>query len=332
MSIFKESESYRPFTYPWAVEAEKRQTVELYWHEGQIDLQDELRQYHSKGGLTTPTLSHEHNKEVVDKLLPFFTQLDMKVAEGYVELIPHTKNNEILSLFIAQAAKEVRHQRAYALAGETFGFTDTDWVAFQQYKEMREKIELMGNSGLNLHKPINYAYKLASVFCSEGIGLFAAFTALLNYKRYGKLIGFNDVNQWSLTDEQEHVENNIKVFQHILSVLSENEQKTLKKHVFSLVDEFVKAEHSIIDMLGKLEGIDTQDFKDYISYLGRLMLFRIGYIGSLELGTIPKSMTWMEDLLTAEKHGAFFEKRVTDYSHKKLEGKVDYDKYKVLLA
>lgn len=331
MSIFRESETYRPFVYPFAVEAEKRQVIDTYWHEGQIDLQDDLRQYHSKDGLATPNFSHEHNKAKVDKLLPFFTQLDMKVAAGYVELIPYTKNNEILSLFLSEASKEVRHQRAYALAGETFGFTDTDWLAFKQYKAMRDKIELMGDSQLNLNNPMNYAFKLANVFCSEGIGLFAAFTELLNYKRFGLLIGFNDVNQWSLTDEQEHVENNIKVFQQILPELNTEQQRTLRYWIFDLVTAFVNTEHNIIDMLGDSEGIDRDDFKEYISYLGRLILFRIGYIGSLELGSMPRSMMWMEDMLSAEKHSAFFEKRVTDYTHKKLEGKIDYNKYALLL-
>ena len=130
MSIFEKSLTYRPIVYAFAVEAEKRQAIDTYWHEGQIDLTDDLRQYHSKDGLATPNFSHEHNKEILDKLLPFFTQLDMEVAGGYVQLIPYVKNNEIRSLFIAEAAKEIRHQRAYALAGETFGFTDTDWATF----------------------------------------------------------------------------------------------------------------------------------------------------------------------------------------------------------
>ena len=49
--IFTESTTYRPFIYPWAVEAEKKQRIDMYWHEGQIDLQDDLRQYNSKDGL-----------------------------------------------------------------------------------------------------------------------------------------------------------------------------------------------------------------------------------------------------------------------------------------
>lgn len=328
MSVFEESLSYRPFKYPFAVEAEKKQFIDTYWHEGQIDLQDDLRQYYSKDGLKTPNCTHEYNKYVLDTLLLFFTQLDMSVAQGYVELLPYAKNNEIKSLFIQQAAKEVRHQRAYALAGETFGFTDADWNAFRQYKEMVEKIDVMSFNTIPLNTKLGFALKLTQILLGEGIGLFAAFTGLLNKKRYGLLIGFNDINQWSLLDEFLHVENNIAVLKQVIPELSEKEKLDLIQTTKSLVEDFVRAEHAVIDLLyvkGNLEGIDKQDFKDYIYYLGQNILFKIGYIGSLEVPNNP--LKWMDSMLSAERHGAFFEKRVTDYTHRDLEGTINYNKY-----
>jgi len=332
MSIFEESLSYRPFKYPFAVEAEKKQFIDTYWHEGQVDLQDDLRQYYSKDGLKTPNCTHEYNKYILDTSLLFFTQLDMNVAQGYVDLLPYTKNNEIKTLFIQQAAKEVRHQRAYALAGETFGFTDADWNAFRQYKEMTSKIDVMSFSSLPLSTPLGYALKLTQVLLGEGIGLFAQFTALLNKKRYGLLIGFNDINQWSLLDEFLHVENNLAVLKHVIPDLTEAEKTDLIQTTKVMVDDFVAAEHAIIDLYyekGSLEGIDKEDFKNYIKYLGKNILFKAGYIGSLEVPVNP--LKWMDSMLSAERHGAFFEKRVTDYSHKKLEGEIDYSKYQILL-
>jgi len=332
MSVFEESLSYRPFKYPFAVEAEKKQVIDTYWHEGQIDLQDDLRQYYSKDGLKTPNCSHEYNKYVLDTLLLFFTQLDMSVAQGYVELLPHTKNNEIKSLFLTHGSKEVRHQRAYALAGETFGFTDADWNAFRQYKEMTSKIDVMTFNSVPVSTPLGYALKLTQVLLGEGIGLFAAFTSLLNFKRYGLLIGFNDINQWSLLDEFLHVENNITVLKQIIPELDDSERNNLIEVTKVLVKDFVDAEHAVIDLLyekGSLEGIDKEDFKNYINYLGKNILFKIGYVGSLEVPNNP--LKWMDSMLSAERHGAFFEKKITDYSHKKLEGDIDYNKYKVLL-
>lgn len=332
MSVFEESKSYRPFTYPWAVEAEKAQVIETYWHEDQIDLQDDLRQYHSIDGLRTQNRSHGQNKKVLDTLLLFFTQLDMSVASGYVDLLPHTKNNEIKSLLIQEAAKEVRHQRAYALAGETFGFSDADWSAFQKYKEMVDKVDAIVSSKFDPSTSLGYALKLTQVICGEGIGLFAAFAGLLNFKRHGLLIGFNDINSWSLLDEYNHVENNIKVVQEIICELNDEERRQLISKTKKLVAKFVEIEHKTIDLItedGELEDISNGDFKNYITYLGNSLLFRFGYIGSLEVGTNP--LKWMESMLSSERHGAFFEKKITDYTHRKLSGEVDYAKYLPLL-
>ena len=69
MSIFKESISYRPFSYPWAVASEKKQRVDMHWHENQVDLADDLRQYSTEGGLATQNVSHNTNKQVLVCLL-----------------------------------------------------------------------------------------------------------------------------------------------------------------------------------------------------------------------------------------------------------------------
>ena len=140
MSIFTENKAYRPFQYAWAVEAEKRHRIDMNWNENQIDLLDDLRQYNSVGGLATANVSHEANKNLVDKLLMLFTEMDVHVAGGYCKLLPNVKNNEIKTMWLTFAAREVTHQRGYALAAETFGFTDSSWVDFKSYKEMQDKI------------------------------------------------------------------------------------------------------------------------------------------------------------------------------------------------
>lgn len=331
MSIFEESKSYRPFKYPFAVQKEKEEVIDKYWHEGQIDLQDDLRQYFTKGGLATKNFSHEYNKANIDTLLLFFTQLDMNVASGYVELLPHTKNNEIKSLFIQQAAKEVRHQRAYALAGESFGFEDADWSKFTQYKQLVDKLSVISGDVGDLSLPLNYAKKLSQVLLGEGIGLFASFTSLLNSKRHGLLVGFNDINSWSLVDEEGHVANNIKVLQDIMEQdLTVEENIELKRFVYEIAARYVEAECSVADMLGDQEDLSVDQLKSYLKFLEKLRLFQIGYIGHLEVGTNP--VQWMDDMLVSEKHGSFFEKRITDYTHKKLQGTVDYSKYNKLLT
>lgn len=330
MSVFKESKAYRPFTYSWAAAAAQEHSIQMYWDVHQVELQDDLRQYNSKDGLKTANVSHEVNKNILDKTLCLFTEMDKTVGEGYTKLLPKIKNNEIRNMLMTFAAREVVHQRAYALCAETFGFSDSDWLSFADYAEMRDKLEVMSNKFYveGMSEELESAVDLAQILLGEGIGLFAAFASLLNFKRFGKLVGFNDVNQWSQLDEQCHVDNNIKTLFEMRKDLSEVENLALDRAVDSLISAYEQAEYKFIDLvyeIGDQEGMTKQDLKDYITYL---CAYRGYQLGRKSLSEIPKNpLPWMEWILTGAKHDSFFEKRVTDYQHGSLGGKIDYSKY-----
>lgn len=333
MSVFVTSKAYRPFTYPWAADAAKEQMIDLYWDVHQLELTDDVRQYHSPDGLKTANVSHDVNKAIVKKLLCLFTELDRTVAEGYTKIIPFAKNNEIRNLLMTHASKEVVHQRAYAIAAETFGFSDEEWMEFHDYVEMREKLDVMSDQMYDDEDrdEMKFCIGLSQILLGEGIGLFAAFVTLLNYKRQGRLMGFNDVNQWSLIDEQAHVENNIKILQAARKSLTEAENIALDKIIRKMVRAYVEAEKRLIQMIykdGEQEDLTAAQVEDYIEYLGELRESSLGL--RLARDVRPNPLMWMEWMLGA-KHDNFFEKRVTDYSHSKLEGAVDYNQYLHLL-
>lgn len=335
MSVFKESKAYRPFTYPFAVEAAKRHSIDMHWHENQIELQDDLRQYNSKDGLKTKNVSHDVHKNIVDKVICLFTEMDKTVGEGYTKILPFVKNNEIRNMMMTFASREVIHQRAYALLAETFGFSDSDWVAFAEYAEMREKLDTMADNYTQESDTDEYKFcvGLAQLLLGEGIGLFAAFTVLLNFKRQGLFVGFNDVNQWSLIDEQEHVVNNIRTLKEAMKDLSEVDRMRILDLIENLIERYVNAEHAFLDLvyeMGDQEDLTKEQCKEYILYLAELRRYQIGMITASEVRKNP--LPWMEWMLSGSKQANFFEKRVTDYSHTGLIGEINYDKYKTLLT
>ena len=200
MSVFKDSQSYRPFLFPWAVEAARKHAIDMFWDINNVDLTDDIRQYNAKEGLKTKSVTHLANKKILDDTLCLFTEMDRKVGEGYTKLLQYINNNEVRNLLLTFAAREVVHQRAYALAAESFGFTDGDWRRFADYIEMREKLDVMGAQYFEdaNRDELKAAILIAQILLGEGVGLFGAFASLLNFKRWGLLIGFNDINQWSL--------------------------------------------------------------------------------------------------------------------------------------
>ena len=329
MSVFKQSESYRPFTYPWAAEAAKQHSIDMYWDVHQVELQDDIQQYMSKGGLATPNMAHAENKAIIDKLLLSFSEQDKCVAEGYKKLLPYTKNNEILTWQLTAAQRETVHERAYALAGETFGFTDSNWTAFQDYPEVKDKLCIM-TPDLDCSTALGYAQQLFSILAGEGVSLFGTFTPFLNLNRFGVMMGFNDINAWSLSDETDHVENNIRTLDIVYDELSESEKRELQGFAVDLIQKLVSAEHIFIEWLGdRHESLTNQEIKEYVSYLGESILYRCGFTSKKTVRPCP--LEWMDAILTAGKQENFFEKRVVSYSHDKLVGDIDYTKYLELL-
>ena len=329
MSIFEKNVAYRPFKYPWAVEAEKVHRIDMNWHENQIDLQDDLRQYNSKNELATKDVSHKDNKFLLDKLLLLFTEMDVCVAGGYSKLLPYVENNEIKTMWLTFACREVTHQRAYALAAETFGFSNSDWSMFKEYKEMQDKVDLLSQDIGDLSNKLNFCKMLSVVLLGEGIALFGAFACLLNLRRFGKLMNFNSVNDWSLTDEDDHVSRNIQVLREATKELSEEEVNELFAFIRETISRYVMAEHKFIDLL--FEKSDQQDLtkeqmKEFINYLGDLRAYQTGANSFPPEKDNP--LEWIDYLLSGSKHTNFFENRVADYSHDKLQGETDYEKFK----
>lgn len=329
MSIFKESIAYRPFTYQWAVEAERKHRIDMVWNENQVELQDDLRQFTTDKGLETKDVSHESNKNSLEKMIMLFTEMDAKVAGGYTRLLPYVGNNEIRTLFITFASREVTHQRGYALAAETFGFTNSDWSEFKNYKEMQDKIDLLTQDVGDLSIPLNFAKMLSVILLGEGISLFGAFACLLNLRRFGLMQNFNTINEWSLKDEQEHVRNNIRVLYEIrANDLSEVENLELEKFIRKTAAKFRIAEHAFLDIvfeMGPQQDMTLEESKEFINYLEELRLYQLGYIDSDKVRKNP--LDWIDYILSGSTHTNFFEARVVDYSHNELEGEADYSKF-----
>lgn len=335
MSIFEESKSYRPFQYSWAVEAAQKHSIEMYWDIHQVNLQDDTQQYFSKNGLATQNITHHQNKSILDRTLCLFTEMDRTVGAGYTKLMGSVRNNEIRNMFLTFAARETVHQRAYALCAETFGFSDQDWIAFADYVEMVDKLDVMSADMTpeGASEELKACVLLSQILLGEGIGLFAAFATLLNYSRQGLLIGFNDVNEWSLKDEQEHVTNNIRALKEARKSLTEIENNALDRCIVAFIEAYKVAEHKFIDLvfeMGGSEGLTANEMKAYISYLCEFREYQLELRSMKDVGKNP--LEWMEWVLSGSKHGNFFEKKITDYSHGGLPGKVDYSKYLHLAA
>lgn len=330
-SIFTKSESYRPFKYPWAMEAVERHAIDLYWDRHQLDFSEDMKQYHSKNGLKTDNVSHETNQTILTKVLNLFTQMDVAAGELYCQLLPYVGNNEIRNWFMVAGSRESTHQRCYAAAVEQLAFPESSWTEFMDYKEMQDKLDVMyGGDGTDPSTRKGFMKTLARLFLAEGICLFGAFASMLNLRRFGLMQGTNTVNEWSLRDEEEHVSVNMKIFLSELENFSKEDKLEIIAYVKKITKAFVEAEELFLDLVyevGDQEGMTKDEAKTYIKYLANLRMSQMGWLPIYD--EVSNPLPWMDWVLSGKKHTNFFESRVTDYSHEPLKGDIDYGRMRL---
>jgi glutaredoxin 3 len=312
MSLTDYSKTYKPFLYPWAMEA-ALSSDKIFWGEWEAELQEDVSQWKSNK-------LNNVEKEHITQILRLFTQTDTQVAGNYCDLfIPKFKNNEIRCMLLSFAAREGIHQRAYALLNDTLGLHESEYSAFLEFKEMSNKIDFMKNNDTSTKAGLGKA--LAQSVCNEGMSLFSAFVMLLNYQRFGKMKGMCTIVEWSVRDETMHVEYMAKLFKTYCEENPKIVNDAFKKSIYDMYEEAVTLEDKVIDLaykLGEPEGLKASEMKDYIRFMADRRLIQIGLkpIYKIKENPIP----WLDWILNGDTMSNFFEKRVTDYNANGLSG------------
>jgi len=317
MGLLDNSEIYKPFNYPWAMEyAEDHEKI--HWGTWEVKLQDDVNQWKS-GDIS------EKEKNHVTQILRLFTQTDVQVAHNYCDLfIPKFKNNEVRNMLLSFANREGTHQRAYALLNDTLGFPDSEYSAFLGYKELVDKIEFMQDNDVStLH---GLAKSLAQTCVNEGMCLFSAFVMLLNYQRFGKMKGMCEVVEWSIRDETTHVEGMTKLFREFCAEHPKVVTDKLKKEVYKMMRTAVKLEDKVIDLayeMGDVEGLSAEEVKKYIRYIADRRLIQLGLKPNFKVKENP--LPWLDWIISGDSFKNFFEGTVTDYSAEGMTGEWGWD-------
>jgi len=310
--LIRFSETYKPFYYPWAVEITTRHE-KAHWIEDEIDLSEDVTDW-QRNKIT------KVEKEYITNILRLFTQSDVAVGQSYYDVfIPKFKNNEIRNMLGSFAAREGIHQRAYALLNETLGLPDSEYHAFLEYKEMTDKVDFMMASDSNTLTGTGLA--LAKMVFNEGVSLFASFVMLLNFQRFGKMKGMGKVVEWSIRDESMHVEGNARLFKAFCNEHSRIVDDEFKSEIYKMAKQSVKLEDKFIDLayaVGDIEGLPTEDVKQYIRYITDRRLLQLGLKPNFKVKDNP--LPWLEWVLNGADHTNFFENRVTEYEVAGLTG------------
>ena len=200
--ILTPSHSYKPFRYPWAYDFWKRQQ-QIHWMPEEVPLGEDVKDWAAN--------LNDSERALLTQIFRFFTQSDVEVNDNYMERYSRVfRPTEIKMMLASFSNMETIHIAAYALLLETIGMPDSEFSAFTQYKEMKDKHDYMQKFGVETDADILRTVAMFGAF-TEGLQLFASFAMLMNFPRMNKMKGMGQIVSWSVRDESLHCEGMIRV-------------------------------------------------------------------------------------------------------------------------
>ena len=313
MSIFKERNYYKPFSYPWAFESYDTQQ-KMHWLPSEISLHEDVNDWNNR--------MDKSEKNLVKQILTFFTQGDVDVAQAYMDVyIPLFKPLEIRMMLSAIATSEANHAHAYSLLNDTIGMDDGDYQAFQEIKAMNDKHEYLWKSkGGTAEEQMIRDMAVFSAF-GEGLQLFASFVMLLNFTRFGKMKGMGQIVAWSIRDESHHVESMIKLFHCLLDEKPKVWNDNFKRTLYDICRDMVSLEDKFIDLafsMGPVQGLTPYEVKQYIRHIADRRLLQLGL--KPNYGVKENPLEWVDWVVNGVEHTNFFENRATEYAKGAMTG------------
>ena len=311
------SVTYKPFRYPWAVEMAQNHE-KIHWIADEVSLEDDVHEWKSN------KLS-QGEKDFIRSVLTLFVQSDVNVGENYINYYLRIfKNNEIRKMLTSFASREYIHQESYGLFNDTMGFPESEYSAFLEIEEMRDKHDFMLD--IDIHTKEGKGLSIAKSVINEGLVLFSSFAMLLNFQRFGKLKGFAKINEFSLRDENLHALGMAKLFRTYCNENPRVVNDEFKKKIYKMVRTAVKLEDAFIDRAYGFyspEGLTKEEMKLYIRYMADRRLIQLGLKSNFHVRENP--LTWLDWVVNAPDHSNFFEQKISEYTVGGLEGSFNYD-------
>ena len=303
--------TYKPFSYPWAFEAWETQQS-IHWLPKEVPLGEDVQDWHNN---LTPAEQH-----LATQIFRFFTQSDVEVNGAYSLYQRVFKPIEVLMMLQSFQNTETIHIAAYSHLLDTVGMPETEYSAFLQYKEMKDKYDYLQE--FNVEDGHQLARTMAAFGAfAEGMALFASFAILLNFPRFGKMRGMGQIVTWSVRDETPHCISMMRLFREFLQENPHLDTPELALEIETICQDMVSHEDAFIDLafeMGPIEGLTPEEVKNYIRFIADRRMVSLGYkpLYGIERNPLP----WIDDMMNAVEHANFFENRSTEYSRASTKG------------
>jgi ribonucleoside-diphosphate reductase beta chain len=227
---------------------------------------------------------------------------------------------EVQMMLASFSNMETIHIAAYSHLIDTLGMPETEYQAFLNYKEMKDKWDYMQMFAGDSVQDIALTLALFGAF-TEGLQLFASFAMLMNFPRFNKMKGMGQIVTWSVRDETLHTHSAIRLFKTIVEEHPFIWTPGFQQKIQMVCQTVVQHEDAFIDLafeMGGVEGLSAEETKEYIRYIADRRLQQLGLEVLYHVSKNP--LPWMDDMMNGMEHTNFFENRATEYSKAATQG------------
>lgn len=246
------------------------------------------------------------------------------------------------------------HLHGYSLLIDSLGMPEAIYKDFLEYKEMSDKHNYVHKAFSDLEEAWqnyshgnhkfdyeDYLVALTKVICItgcfiEGLQLFSSFAVLKNFEHsYKAMPGMNDVVDWSIKDESDHIDTCAALFKILCEEFSaELNVEEIKNEISKICVDMVTLEDRFVDLMfnaadNQIKGLSKEEVKQFVRALanGRLQQFGMNPIYFDDNGkSIDNPLTWLDFLIYGKGHTNFFERRATEYG-KGIQGELKDDDF-----
>jgi ribonucleotide reductase beta subunit family protein with ferritin-like domain len=269
----------------------------MLWFTEEIDLVQDVLDYEQM---------HSEEQRFLEMILAFFAQADNIVNENVItRLYNEVKDPSIRAFYGLQIAFENVHSETYNTILDTLVKSSSRKQGLFRAIETIPSIRRKADFALQyIDSDADFATRIASFACVEGIQFSSSFCAIFWLKNRGLLRGVTYSNELISRDEGMHCKFSVMVYNAL-------ENKLTDAALHAIIDTVVQIELDFVDdaLRCPLIGMNAALMKDYVMFVGD---FVCGMFSIPPLYNRANPFTFMETISLQGKTN-FFEKRVSEY-------------------
>jgi ribonucleoside-diphosphate reductase beta chain len=308
MGILDRRIVYAPFEFQWAYDLWLAQQS-VHWLAQEIPMTADVADWEFK--LT------DSERNVIGNTLKGFTQAELLIEDYWGSKVAKWfPKPEIAMMASTFGAFESIHAVAYAYLNQTLNLEN--YEAFLLEPTAKAKIDRLMDCEGNTPEEIALSLAVFSAF-NEGVSLFSSFAVLMNFSRFNKLKGVGQIVAYSIRDESLHSSAGCRIFNQLIAEYPRIWTKDLKAKIYDAARLTIQLEDAFIDKvfeMGEIEGISSNDLKQYLRYRCNTKLQDIGLKSNWKNinKDAVKNLEWFSVLSQGTEMADFFATKVTSYT------------------